>query len=385
MANELAIKKYKEIIKKENIECDFEETAAFVYSIDKIDELSKELEAAKKLGIDAELVESSSLPFKIKCALKFNHQGQFNPLKFLKNIAEDLTIYENTKAIKIEDNLVVTSGGEINANSIVIATHYPIINVPGYYFLRMHQEKSYVLALENVPSINGMYIDIDEKGYSFRTYKDLLLLGGIAHRTGNNEDGGCYEKLREVAKCLYPKAKERYHFSAQDCMTQDGLPYIGQYSSATPSMYVETGFNKWGMTSSMVAAMIICDMIEGVNNEYAEIFSPKRFDLTLSMINMAKDVTETTKNFIAQKVYMPSEKAEHIEKGHGGIVEFKKEKVGVYRDNEGDLHFVTTKCPHLGCELKWNPDELTWDCPCHGSNFDYKGNLLNSPSIKELK
>ena len=344
-----------------------------------------EVEAAKKLGIDAELVEKIELPFEIKSAVKFNKQGRFNPLKFLKSISKDLTIYENTKALEIKEKLVITNKGEITAENIVIATHFPIINIPGYYFLRIHQEKSYVLALENVPTYSGVYKDFDKEGYSFRSYKDLLLLGGIPHRTGSNEEGGCFDKLREVAKYLYPESKEKYHWSTQDCMTQDGLPFIGHYSSATPNIYVATGYNKWGMTSSMVSAMIISDMIEGKENEFAEIFSPKRFDLTLSMLNLSEDIAQTTKNFIAQKVSMPDEKAEHIQKGHGGIVDYAGEKVGVYKDFTGKLHIVSTKCPHLGCELKWNPDELTWDCPCHGSSFDYHGNLKHCPSIKELK
>ena len=141
--------------------------------------LKKEVEAANKVGIYAEFVENANLPFEIKGAVKFNNQAQFNPLKFLKDISKDLTIYENTRALEIKENLVITNRGNITANNIVVATHYPIMNTPGYYFMRMHQERSYVIALENADNVNGMYIDVDKNGYSFRNYKDLLLLGGI--------------------------------------------------------------------------------------------------------------------------------------------------------------------------------------------------------------
>ncbi|MDK0765189.1 FAD-dependent oxidoreductase [Clostridium perfringens] len=383
-ANELAIKKYKEIIEDKRIECDFEEKPAYVYSLNEIDVLKEEVEAAKNLGIDAEFVDEANLPFKINGAVKFNNQAQFNPLKFLKGISNELIIYENTRALEIKENLVVTSGGNITANNIVVATHYPIMNAPGYYFMKMHQERSYVLALENTSEIDGMYIDLNKEGYSFRTYNNLLLLGGISHRTGENEEGGSYDELRKVAKNLYPKAKEKYYWSAQDCMTIDGIPYIGRYSSETSNIYVATGFNKWGMTSSMVSAMIISDMILEKENDFSEIFSPRRFDLSLSINNIANDLIETAKNFIAQKVSIPSSEIEHIKNGHGGIIEYNGEKVGVYKNKEGKEFFVSTKCTHLGCQLSWNADELTWDCPCHGSRFDYKGRLIGSPATKDL-
>ena len=383
-ANELAIKKYKEIIEYKRIECDFEEKPAYVYSLNEVDVLKEEVEAAKNLGIDAEFVQEANLPFKINGALKFNNQAQFNPLKFLKGISNELVIYENTRALEIKENLVVTSGGNITANNIVVATHYPIMNAPGYYFMKMHQERSYVLALENTSEIDGIYIDLNKEGYSFRTYNNLLLLGGISHKTGENEEGGSYDELRKVAKKLYPKAKEKYYWSAQDCMTIDGIPYIGRYSSETPNIYVATGFNKWGMTSSMVSAMIISDMILEKENDFSEIFSPRRFDLSLSINNIANDLIETAKNFIAQKVSIPSSEIEHIKNGHGGIIEYNGEKVGIYKNKEGKEFFVSTKCTHLGCQLSWNADELTWDCPCHGSRFDYKGRLIGSPATKDL-
>lgn len=256
-----------------------------MYSLDNTQSLENEYNAAKKLGIDAELADKVNFPFKIKKALKFKNQAQFNPLKFLRAISEKLTIYENTTALDItEENSVVTKDGiEIKANKIVVAKHYPFLNTPGYYFMKMHQERSYVIALENAQDVNGMYIGVDKNSYSFRNYKNLLLLGGIAQRTGENEEGGAYNKLRKVAKEFYPNSVEKYHWSAQDCMTLDSIPYIGHYSSKTPNIYVETGFKKWRMTSSMAAAMIISDMILGNENDFSEIFSPVRFNISTAI------------------------------------------------------------------------------------------------------
>lgn len=385
-ANELAIQKYKEIINEENINCDLEDKDACLYTLDNFQALEDEYNAAKKLGIDAELVIGLDLPIKVRGALKFKNQAQFNPLKFLKSIAEKLTIYENTTALDItEENVVVTKDDKkIKANKIVVATHYPFLNTPGFYFMRMHQERSYVLALENAQDVNGMYKGIDKNGYSFRNYKNLLIFGGEAHRTGENEEGGSYDKLRKAAKELYPNSVEKYHWSAQDCITLDNIPYIGHYSSKTPNIYVETGFKKWGMTSSMVAAMIVSDMILGKENDFSAIFSPRRFDLSVAMKNAANDLIKTTKNFIAQRINMPEASLNNIKKGHGGIVEYEGKKVGVYKDHEGNVFTVSTKCTHLGCELHWNADDLTWDCPCHGSRFNYKGKWIDSPTNKDL-
>ena len=210
------------------------------------------------------------------------------------------------------------------------------------------------------------------------------MLGGISQRTGENESGGSYDKLRNIAKDLYPNSREKCHWSAQDCMTIDGIPYIGKYADSTPNIYVATGFNKWGMTSSMVSAMIISDLILEKDNDFSEIFSPKRFDLSLSINNIANDLVKTAKNFIAQKISIPSSEIQHIKNGHAGIVDYNGQKVGVYKDENGKEFIVSTKCSHLGCELHWNVDELTWDCPCHGSRFDYTGKLIESPANKDI-
>lgn len=385
-ANELAIQKYKEIIDDEKIDCDFEYRDAYLYTQNDMKSLEDEYNAAKKVGIDAELVHEVNLPLKVKGALKFKNQAQFNPLKFLRPISEKLTIYENTTALDItEENIVVTKDDiKIKANKIIVATHYPFLNTPGYYFMRMHQERSYVLALENAQEVNGMYKGIDKNAYSFRNYKNLLIFGGAAQRTGEKAKGGAYDELRKAAKELYPNSIEKYHWSAQDCMTLDNIPYIGHYSSKTPDIFVETGFKKWGMTTSMVAAMIISDMILKKENDFSEIFSPGRFDLSASMKNAANDLVVTAKNFIAQRIDLPEESLANIQNGQGGIIEYHGKKAGVYKDNDGNVFAVSTKCAHLGCELHWNSDELTWDCPCHGSRYDYKGNWIQSPTNKSL-
>lgn len=383
-ANELAIKKYKQLIEENNIDCDFMELPSYLYSTIGEDSIKRESQAALKLGISSELVNETTLPFKVKSAVKFHGQAQFNPLEFLKFISKDITIYENTEVKTVEKNHIITDRGTVTAKYIVFATHYPFINIPGFYFMRMHQERSYVLLLENMKQLDGIYYGVDEDGLSFRTYKNYLLLGGGSHKTGDNRTGGKYDMLRKRARELWPGYKEAGFWSAQDCMTLDNVPYIGQFCDSTPDWFVETGFKKWGMTSSMISAMIISDMISGTQNPYAEVFSPLRFTPIASAKTFFDEGKSAIKGLSSRILELPRARLDELPLGRGGIVEYDGKKVGVYKDENGEAYIVSIKCRHLGCQLEWNPDEKTWDCPCHGSRYDYKGNLIDNPAQEGL-
>lgn len=383
-ANEKAIKLYKKIIKEKNIDCNFEEMPAYVYAKENKEAIEAEVEAANRIGIKASLETINPLPYPIAAMVKFENQAQFNPLQFIQAIALELTIYEHTKVLSVEEQVVTTDKGKVIADHIVMATHFPFINAPGYYFARMFQQRSYVIALEHAQKLNGMYIDAQEDGFSLRQYKDMLLFGGGGHRTGKNELGGSYEKLRKAAKGFYPEAIEKYYWSTQDCMTLDGIPYIGQFSSKTPNLYVATGFNKWGMTSSMVSAIILTDLIIHQESEYSECFTPQRFHASASTKNLVVDGVETVSGLFTQLFTKAKSEIEQIEKEHAGTIDYEGMKVGIYKDKDGEIFMVTTKCPHLGCQLSWNQDELSWDCPCHGSRFDYKGGLIGNPATKGI-
>ena len=218
--NQAAIESYRTLCK--NIDCDFEEKDAFVYSLNDRQALKKEVQLLKALGFDAALCKPTVLPFETMGAVNFPHQAQFNPLKFLSSIVQGLNIYEHTMVRKVEGTVALTEYGKIRANKIIIATHFPFINQHGFYFLKMYQHRSYVIALENAPDVHGMYVDEAQTGMSFRNYNNLLLIGGGDHRTGKK--GGNWQELRDFAKKYYPHATEKYHWATQDCMTLDGMP-----------------------------------------------------------------------------------------------------------------------------------------------------------------
>ena len=389
MANQKAIENYEEIINHLDIDCDYEVMPNYIYTLNNDLRIKQEVEAAKKVGLPAVYTRDTTLPFQVMSAVRFDRQAQFHPLKFLDAVAKKLTIYEHTRVTEVcKDGLIVTDKGRVKAKSIVIATHYPFINVPGYYFFKIHQERHYLTALEGwntekMTRLDGMYLDADPDGYTFRNYKDYLVFGGGNHRTGQYKPLDAYKKIEEAAKEWYPNAKIKYNWSAQDCITPDSIPYIGRYAINTNNMYVATGFNKWGMTSAMVSAMIISDMITGKVNEYQKVFNPRRLMLSGSR-KFIKDAAIITISLLSEYLKIPHDKFNEIEVGKAGVIKHDGQRIGVYRDADEKYYFVTTKCPHLGCSLEWNQNELTWDCPCHGSRFDFRGNLISNPAMRDV-
>lgn len=384
-ANQQAVYDYRSLIEHRGISCDFCELPALLYTTLSGEELEREHQAALALGISSGLVRETALPFPVTRALRFDGQAQFHPLRFVSALISELSIYERSPVCEVENTLVSTEQGSVQAEHIVFACHYPFVNVPGYFFLRMHQERSYVLALKHAQSLDGMYYGIDPGGHSLRQSGNYLLLGGQNHRTGENSTGGCYDRLRTTAKKLWRDCVEISHWSAQDCMTLDGIPYIGRFSSSHPNWYVATGFGKWGMTSSMAAARLLRDLVMGLDNPYEKLFSPGRFSLSASAKNMLKDGYQAVKGLSREIFSPPKEMLDTLEPGHGGIVSFNGHKAGVYKEEDGTVHVVSARCPHLGCQLEFNPDEKTFDCPCHGSRFDFHGNQIDGPAQKGIR
>ncbi len=338
-ANAEALEEYRSICG--TIDCGYRERDAYVYSRDNRRTLENELDALKEIGYTAEFAGGLPLPFPVAGAVRFKEQAEFDPLKFIAAVSRGLNIFENTRVMELTGNGAVTENGKITAKKIIAATHFPFINKHGSYFLKLYQKRSYVIALDSVPELDGMYIDEAENGISLRNVNNVLLVGGGGHRTGKKGENWAVPEA--FASEYYPQCKVVYRWAAQDCMSLDGVPYIGRYSKQTPDFYVASGFNKWGMTSSMAAAKILADMVTGKENRFAPVFSPSRSILRRQLaVNAFEAVT--------------------------------------------NLMTVSSKrCPHMGCALKWNSQEHSWDCPCHGSRFTGSGKLIDGPATGDLK
>ena len=337
-ANERAVREYFALCRE--IDCDFEERCAYLYSLQDRKCLEREARALQRLGFTASIVETPHLPFQSVGALRFAGQAQFHPLKFLAAIAAPLRICEHTKVRELIGTTAVTDHARIHAKRIVVATHFPFLNKHGSYFLKLYQSRSYVCALEGAEDVDGMYLDASGEGLSLRNAGKYLLVGGGGHRTGTR--GGGWRDAAALAARAYPNAPIRYRFATQDCMTLDGMPYVGRYSARTDGLYVATGFGKWGMTGAMVAAELLADLLLGHENPYEALLSPSR---TVLHPQLAINAAHATWDLIR-----PSKR----------------------------------RCPHMGCALRWNAEERSWDCPCHGSRFDEQGRLLDSPATDDL-
>ncbi len=338
-ANEQAILDFAKIAGQ--ADCDFTRQTAYTYSLKNKEKIEREVLTLQRLGADAIMQEKSPLPISFAGAVGLPNQAQFHPLKFVSHIVKDFNIYEHTRITEFTPHFVRYDGGRIQAKKIIVATHFPFLNKHGLYFLKLYQHRSYVLALENAQKLDGMYVDEADKGLSFRNHGDLLLLGGGGGRTGKK--CGNWEELKAFQGRFYPESQIQYQWATQDCMSLDKIPLIGRYSPNTPNIYVATGFNKWGMTSSMVAARILRDAVLGVENDLADIFAPDR---SIWKPQLLINGFETMTNF---------------------------------------LYPTVKRCPHLGCALKWNKQEHSWDCSCHGSRFGEDGSLLNNPANHNIK
>ena len=344
-----AIGAYARFISTLDTDCGFTWCPAYLYTVGDDRRLKAEREAAAGAGLDMQLTANTELPLPVTTALRLDGQARFRPLEFLRQAARGLTIYEHSPVRDIRyrdgETVLVTPGGAVTARTVVFACHYPIVNVPGWYFLRQHQERSYVLALENVPAMEGMYLGIDERGLSFRPEGQYLLLGGGGHRTGE-DSGRPYEILLSRAKAMWPECRAAERWSAQDCMSVDGVPFIGRYARSRPEWYVATGFGKWGMTNSMVSARLITDLICGRESPYTQLFDPAR-SLTHASAALANEAGHAAKGLTK------------------GLLKGRR-------------------CAHMGCHLEWNAAEGTWDCPCHGSRYTADGILLENPATEDL-
>lgn len=401
-ANQKAIDNIKGIIDTENISCDFNFENHCVYTTNAKDlkSIQDEINAVNSLDFNCEFVTKTGLPFDILGGICFKNQAQFHPYKYLCGLCNSISgkakIFTHTTICDVKNNgSFYTSYSDnnykIESKFVIMASHYPFINIPGFYFSKMYQSTSYLIAIEtNKTLFKGMYLSASDPIFSFRTAKfgnkNFLLIGGANHKTGESHDfSTTYGVLENIAKKYYPDCKILYHWNTRDCITLDKIPYIGLYSSNLPNFYIGTGFNKWGMTSSNVAGNIIVDMINGKENPYSFVFDSTRIKPIKNTDEFKNVIVQSSKSLILDKIKRSDLQLDNIAPNSGGIIEVNGQKVGIYKSQDNKFFAVNPICTHLGCLLSWNNIDKTWDCPCHGSRFDYTGKSLYDPSFKDLE
>lgn len=320
------------------IDCDFEMRPSMLYASSDAGKMKREAEAVASLGFDAYFTSDAPLGIRAAGAVVFPDMAQFHPLKFLRAVADKLTIYERSPVVKLKEMTAFTETGSVKAKHIVIASHFPFIARHGLYFMKLRQKRESVMAVENAPALPVTINEDTEKGFFFRTYRDLLLIGCGNHDLGHEEED--FARIRRFLKEHVPDAREVCRWVNQDCFTLDKIPYIGRCAPSTPELYVATGFNAWGMTSSMVAAELLRDAILGRANRLARVFDPSR----------------------------PMEKGPLVDNS--------------LHSAKSLLTPTLPRCTHMGCALRHNDTEHTWDCPCHGSRFAEDGSVITGPAVK---
>lgn len=254
----------------------------------------------------------------------------------------------------------------------------------------MYQSTSYVLGIDTHSDVfDGMFINPSQPIYSFRTApfgdKRLLILAGRDHKTGFAPTANeTYDALENVAKRYFPKSEVLFKWNTRDCISLDKIPYIGPISSMLQGAFVATGFNKWGISSSNVAANILTDKILGKDNKYSFVFDSLRLKPIKNRIELKNMGSQVFKSFISSRIKVPEEEISRIKNDNGAIIKLNGSSIGIYKDASGNVFAVKPNCTHLGCLLTWNNLDKTWDCPCHGSRFDFEGNNIYDPAFKSL-
>lgn len=394
-ANQAGLKKIVSIVLNNKVDCHLEKQPSFLYTekYRNIEKLKKEARAAERLGLPASYTEHAPLDF-IKGAVRFDSQAQFHPRKFLLFLAKEISkkgsIFENTRALDIKESSVITDRGTVSAKHIVVATHFPFIDKNRFY-AKLFPHRSYILGIEAKGSTpEGMYFSIDGDRNTIRHVgvgdKKYLLIGAGGEKAGEDADTlKYYKRVRYYAEARFKVKSVDYHWFTQDNRTSDRVPYIGKMPKME-NVYVATGFGGWGMTSSAVSAMIITDMISGRVNPWVSVFDPARKDYLYQAKTLIGESSKLASHLLARRLKKHSfDLPTGFEAGEGKIIKVKGKKVAVYKDKDGKIYAMSPICTHMGCTVNWNGTEKTWDCPCHGSRYNYDGQVIHGPAQKDLK
>ncbi|MED4128217.1 MULTISPECIES: FAD-dependent oxidoreductase [Shouchella] len=393
----------RKLVKDKQIECGFSDEDTYLYATTHHGEhrLKREKKAYEQLAIPHEWVTELPINLTIRAALKVPNQAQFHPLAYISFLCDELNkkgaqLFEHTVCQKVShDNgsaIVHTKDGHtVTAKKVIAATHFPFIDGGGLYMTRLKADRSYVVAGTTSEAwAGGMYLSAEQPKRSLRSAemngKTYILVGGDHHKAGQGMDArNHYDALRTFADEQFSNFTAEQEWSAQDLTTLDNIPYIGPLSSLQKNVFIATGYRKWGMTGGICAAQVLTDLIVDGNSLYSDLYKPMRFHSDPSIKHFLTENADVAKHLIQGKVQNDYEDVTELENGQGAVVKHDGKRAGAFKDERGNLHLVDTTCTHMGCECNWNHADLTWDCPCHGSRFSYKGEVIEGPAKEPLK
>lgn len=400
-ANRAAIGLVEGLVREHGIDCDLIRRPAYTFAQSKHGRkrVLDEVDAAMRLDLPVHFVEDVPLPLHTEGAIRMDDQAQFHPRKYLLGLAQTIpgggsAIFEGVRALDLTEGepvSVKTTAGTVQADDVIIATHWPFHNQPGRYYTGMYQSVSYVLGVVlGTPFPDGMFIGAEEPTRSLRSQPmadgELVLISGEEHRAGQGGDTRQYYRALEwFVEAVYPGSEVRYRWMTQDNITVDNVPYIGQLAHDTPHVYVATGFKKWGMTHGTVAGRILADLVTGRPNPWAEVFDPLRFKPTASAKEFVAQGANVAIQSVTGLIRSEGHHPDRLRPGEGAVMTVHGHKVAAYRDEAGVLHTLDPACRHMGCTVEWDPAEKAWACPCHGSRYRADGQVIHGPAVYSLK
>jgi glycine/D-amino acid oxidase-like deaminating enzyme/nitrite reductase/ring-hydroxylating ferredoxin subunit len=399
-ANQAAIERVAAIVEERAIDCDLRRADAFTWAEDVEEAAAVEEEArtAADLGLPADVTKDTGLPFPVERAVRFRGQAHFHPRKYLLALARAVVemggvVAEGTTAQEVEEGSpcrVRTDRGTVTAEHVVLATHMPF-PFRGMWFARMWLKRSFAMALAlRGPVPQGMYIRASSDFHSMRPLvfpgRELLILGGGRHQTGQAEDtDALVSEVEAWGRERFPVEAVEHRWATQDLVTPDRVPWVGPITRRAERVFVATGFGGWGMTNGTAAGMILSDRILGRANPWSDLYDPSRGAARASLGGLARDALTTVRDLSGGFDKEPApDAASPVAPGEGRVVTRGIEKVAVSRDDDGTLHEVSAVCTHLQCLVRWNGAERSWDCPCHGSRFAPDGRVLHGPALVGL-
>jgi glycine/D-amino acid oxidase-like deaminating enzyme/nitrite reductase/ring-hydroxylating ferredoxin subunit len=361
------------------------------------EKLRKEHEAARRAGLDVQLLGAAPLPFATRASLRFPDQLQVHIGRYLAGLAtaavgHGAMIHEGSRVIAIEDGdpcaLHIENGPVVTAKKVFCATHAPLNRV--FLQTKVAAYRSYVLAFRDVAFPDGLFWDMDDPYHYLSAYPidgaSYLLVGGEDHKTGKETTTGVhFDRLAEWTRARVPVKDAVFRWSAQVEEPVDGLPFIGR-NSMSQNVYVATGFSGNGTTFGTIAAMIVESLVTGKESPWASLYAATRVKPLASATAYASENVDFPIHLVTDHLKPPEAASlADIAPGEGKTVRVRGERLAVYRDPKGALHAVSSVCTHLGCTVRFNQAETTWDCPCHGSRFGTDGMVLDGPATRALR
>jgi glycine/D-amino acid oxidase-like deaminating enzyme/nitrite reductase/ring-hydroxylating ferredoxin subunit len=380
------------------LDCSFGRKAHCIFPIDEsqVKTMQQEHDAAVAGGLDASITNDIPLPMSIGRGLRIANQAQIQPASYVKQLAKALQsdrcrIHERTRAEEIDskEHVIVTPGGRVRAAKIVLATHTPA----GFHLVQteLGPYREYGIAVRLVDGTypDGIFWTLEQPmHHSIRSYEwngtKYLLVIGEKHKVGQHDnEENYYAKLETYARTHFNVASVAFTWSGQHYKPADALPFIGQ-SGTNDDLLIATGFSTNGLLYGPVAARILTDSILGRTNEWADTFKANRFTPVKSAKDFVKENADVAVQYLDLIRRADVQSLQNVPPGEGRIVELHGHKTAVHRDLNDQWTALSPICTHLGCVVKWNTYEKSWDCPCHGSRFATTGEVIEGPAIAPL-